>query len=242
MLPIYICEDEIVFRNFLVSVLEKYITINAYSMNIKLSTDNPFELIEDVEHAKLRGVYLLDIDIKNDVYNGFTLAQKIREIDPRGFIIFITSHEELSFMTFKYRVEAMDYIIKGSEDKVRERVIECIESVQNRLIDDKNSREAYYTIELFHEIHNIPMKDILYFETSSSKHKIILHTLTEDIEYINTLKNVEKDMGEAFLKVHRSYLVNKKAIKAIFLADNLVELIDGSTCPISRLLKKNIKL
>lgn len=48
--------------------------------------------------------------------NGFELAQEIRKFDPRGFIIFITTHAELSYMTFTYKVEALDYIIKDDID------------------------------------------------------------------------------------------------------------------------------
>ena len=61
------------------------------------------------------------VDMANDLgadINGINLGEEIRQLDPTGYIIFITTHAELSHLTFKYKVEALDYIIKDdfSED------------------------------------------------------------------------------------------------------------------------------
>ena len=46
--------------------------------------------------------------------SGLELAVKLREYDPRGFIVFITAHDDMMFETFRYRLEALDYIVKGA--------------------------------------------------------------------------------------------------------------------------------
>ncbi|WP_241960035.1 PfkB family carbohydrate kinase, partial [Staphylococcus gallinarum] len=40
------------------------------------------------------------------------LASEIRKHDPVGNIIFVTSHSELTYLTFVYKVAAMDFIFK----------------------------------------------------------------------------------------------------------------------------------
>ncbi|MBA5760556.1 response regulator, partial [Escherichia coli] len=70
-----------------------------------LSTGDPFELVSRMPRHQGMGLYFLDIDLGQPDMNGFELAQEIRKFDPRGFIIFITTHAELSYMTFTYKVE-----------------------------------------------------------------------------------------------------------------------------------------
>ena len=60
----------------------------------------------------------LDVELKNEPMDGFGLGKIIRETDPRGFIIYVTAFEELAFETFRYHLEALDYIIKGDMEKM----------------------------------------------------------------------------------------------------------------------------
>lgn len=53
----------------------------------------------------------LDIQLEADI-NGIKLASEIRKHDPVGNIIFVTSHSELTYLTFVYKVAAMDFILK----------------------------------------------------------------------------------------------------------------------------------
>ena len=54
------------------------------------------------------------------------MAEKIRDIDSLGYIIFITTHSELTYLTFKYRVEAMDFILKDNVNEIDFRINECL--------------------------------------------------------------------------------------------------------------------
>ena len=66
---------------------------------------------------KHRGIFL-DICLQSEM-TGLILAQELRKIQPRCFIIFITSHSEMSILTFQYKVEALDFIIKDSSENIR---------------------------------------------------------------------------------------------------------------------------
>ncbi len=99
-------------------------------MKLLISTDNPEELIEQLKKSENTGLYFLDIDLKSSK-NGLMLAKEIREYDPRGFIVFITSHSEMSFITFQYKVEALDFILKNDPHQLQHRICECIENVNS---------------------------------------------------------------------------------------------------------------
>lgn len=79
-------------------------------MKLQISTDNPDELIKQLKKSENTGLYFLDIDLKSNK-NRIMLAKEIQEYNPRGFIVFITSHSEMSFITFQY-LEALDFILK----------------------------------------------------------------------------------------------------------------------------------
>lgn len=87
----------------------------------------------------------LDIQLSTD--NGIKLGSEIRKHDPVGNIIFVTSHSELTYLTFVYKVAAMDFIFKDDPAELRTRIIDCLETAHTRLqlLSKDNSVE---TIEL----------------------------------------------------------------------------------------------
>ena len=107
MLDIFVCEDYAVQRQNIVRIIENTVLMEELDTRLVLETGDPYVLLDKVRDGQNTGIYFLDIDLNNDM-NGMKLAQQIRLFDPRGFIIFITAHSELSYMTFSYRVEAMD--------------------------------------------------------------------------------------------------------------------------------------
>ena len=102
-------------------------------MNIICATTNPLELTQQINAKNQRAIYFLDVDLKHEQYDGFTLAKQIRKVDTRGFIIFVTTHEELMFETFKYRLEAMSYLIKD-DSSLEKQIRHCLEDIHNLII------------------------------------------------------------------------------------------------------------
>ena len=68
-------------------------------MEIVLATTDPLELLKKF-NSQETNVFFLDIDLANEQYNGLSLALKIRESDPNGFIVFITAHLEFCMLIF----------------------------------------------------------------------------------------------------------------------------------------------
>ena len=102
MIDIYICEDIQKQRERIAYYVETAIMIEEYDMELKLATDDAGAFLQAVKKSKNTGLYFLDIDLGSGK-NGLELAREIREYDPRGFIVFVTSHSEMSLLTFQYR-------------------------------------------------------------------------------------------------------------------------------------------
>ena len=99
MLDIFVCEDNAVQRQTIVQTIQNTVLIEELDMQLVLNTGDPYVLLEKIRNSQNTGIYFLDIDLGSDI-NGMKLAQLIRLYDPRGFIVFITAHSELSYMTF----------------------------------------------------------------------------------------------------------------------------------------------
>ena len=216
MLNIFVCEDNAIQRRTIVQTIQNIILMEELDMQLILDTEDPYVLLEKVKASQGTGIYFLDIDLNSDM-NGMKLAQQIRLFDPRGFIIFITAHSELSYMTFQYRVEAMD-----------------------RYTLQTNKTHKVYTIETGGRKISVDYNDIFFFETSGNIHKVILHAKNRQIEFSGTIKELAATLGDGFVRCHRSFLVNKRNIKEIDAKNRIIYFINGESCLMSTRMMKGL--
>lgn len=240
LIDVYICEDVKEQREKIVRYVNAAILIHEYDMKIKIDTCHPDEIIEKLRTSENMGLYFLDIELKTD-RNGLRLAQEIREYDPRGFIVFITSHSEMSYLTFQYKVEALDYILKDEPQQLQSRICTCMEHVNNKYMNINRGYRKTISITKGGRKIILEYNMILFFETSGNEHKIIVHTMNKSIEFFGKMKDIEARVANDFIRCHRSYLVNKKNIKEIKYADKVIVMINGAVCPVSHRMLNRVK-
>ncbi len=239
MLNVFVCEDNFAQRRTIVQIIQNMILIEELDMQLVLDTENPYMLLEKVKTSQNTGIYFLDIDL-NSSMNGMKLAQQIRLFDPRGFIIFITAHSELSYMTFQYRVEAMDFVLKDNPAEIEIKIKECLLNALERYILQTNKTHKVYTIEAGERKISIDYEDIFFFETSSNIHKVILHAKDRQIEFSSTIKKLTNTLDDNFVRCHRSFLVNKNNIKEIDAKNRIIYFTNGETCLMSTRMMKEL--
>lgn len=240
MIPVYICDDEPFISSRLNKIIKDQIMILDGDMGPVRVADTPAELLEMQRRDTVPAVYFLDIDFPGQI-SGLKLAQELRRYDPRGFIVFITAHGDLAFETFRLRLEALDYIVKGDFDAMSVRVRDCLSSIQDRLRDEPSGQGRYCTLKLFDTVRHIPVEDILYFEALGYKHALRLHMADELVEFNNSLDHFAQQLGDGFWRCHRGFLVNRSHIRKVYLKEQIVELDTGEECPLSRKAKAEYK-
>ncbi len=239
MLNIYVCEDHDVQRRAIVKIIQNTILIEEQDMQLVLDTADPYALLEKVKASQNTGIYFLDIDLHSDI-NGMQLAQKIRLFDPRGFIIFITAHSELSYMTFQYRVEAMDFVLKDNPAEAKVKIRECLLKAMERYTLQTNKTQKVYTIEVGGRKISVDYDDIFFFETSGNIHKVILHAKNRQIEFTSTIKELAGTFDDSFVRCHRSFLINKNNIREIDVKNRMIYFTNGETCLVSTRMMKGL--
>jgi len=232
MLKIFVCEDNREQRERFYKIIKDIILIEELDMELALVSDKPDDIINYVSENNLSGLYFLDIDLKATI-NGIELATKIRKYDPRGFIVFVTTHAEMSYLTFLYKVEAMDYIIKDNYNNIKERIHQCIIDANIKYSAKTTELQKIFSIKAEEKIINIEYNKILFFETSPTIHKIIVHATDRQIEFYAKMKEIEEKLDSRFYRCHKSCIVNKDNIKEIDRNDRSIYMINGEKCLIS---------
>lgn len=239
MLDIFVCEDNAAQRRSIVQTIQNTVLIEELDMQLVLDTENPYVLLNKVKTNQNTGVYFLDIELDSDM-NGMKLAQQIRLFDPRGFIIFITAHSELSYMTFQYKVEAMDFVLKDCPAEAKVKIRECMLNAMERYTLQTNKTHKVYTVDIGGRKISIDYDDILFFETSGNAHKVILHGKDRQIEFPGAIKELAKTLDGDFVRCHRSFLINKKNIKEADTKNRMIYFTNGETCLISTRMMKGL--
>lgn len=228
MLNIAICDDE---KN-ICSYIEKR-TIECLAKadeeaDIKIFFDSS-ELIESCEDNAVE-FDIIFLDIKMKTLNGVECAKILREKEVNALIVFVTSSAEYVFSG--YEVKAFRYILKTDLVNAFERIFgECLTELNKNIKD-------FYTVKTASEVRNIPLSEILYFE--SNRRVINIHTHKEDISFYGKLDEAEKTLKDKdFIRTHQSFLVNAHKIKSV--KKDCVELSDGNVLPVSKSKATSVK-
>ena len=231
MIPIYLCDDEEAVRHQLQTALEWKIFMENYDMKVVLAASTAGELLDAAANGG-RGVYFLDVDLRDGEWDGFTLGRELRRRDPHGTLIYITSYGDLAWKTFQYHLEAFDYIVKEGEQTGSD-AAQCLEAVHARLLDERHDPAEVFSLRTGDETRHVPLANILFFETAPKAHHVFLHTADSRLDFVGSLNDLERELGGRFIRVHRAYLAAADKIEAVDWKGSRVR-VGGRECLLSR--------
>lgn len=151
----------------------------------------PKQLLEAISEKGSHQIFFLDIEIKTEEEKGLDVAKKIREIDPYAIIVFVTSHSELMPTAFKLQVGALDYLDKSLSKEIFKKRIETA-LLHTESLTGKGLADDALLFETPHTQIQVPFKDILYIETSSRPHRLVLYTHRGRTEFTANLLDILK--------------------------------------------------
>lgn len=230
MLRIYLCEDDEYQLEELRSSIDDIIKSIDYPINIEGCFTKAEELLKTIKPNDNNCLYFLDIELKDSI-NGLDTACKIRAMQPRSFIVFITSHPEMSYMTFQCKVEALDYIIKDTQVDLQGNMYKCIDTVVKRI--RVFSETGIFSITTNGKTIMEKYENIFFFEKVKGKGIVIMHCRDRVVSFWESLNNITKRLPPNFYRCRWNCIVNKSNIKEIDKQKKLIYFADGSTCTCS---------
>jgi two-component system LytT family response regulator len=194
-----------------------------------------FEAIETADSIKeairmvkgtVYNICFLDIQLVN--HSGFEL---LPYFSPDTKVVFVTAYSEFAIRAIKE--QAFDYLLKPlnpSELKT------CIFRYEKEYLNNSNSIN-YLFIKEQGETIPIPLVDIEYLEADGA-YSIIFLTKGKSYTTSKTLKTITTSLSEDFIRIHKSYIVNKAMIKS-YKKDSLTT-IHNKCLPVSRVGAKEL--
>lgn len=198
-MKIAICDDDLVLNK----KLHQFIFETYHDINLRIDEyRSGEEFLQKISASKLTYDLLL-LYIEIDKVNGITVAKELKQLSPKTFVVFITSHDE--FTTVGYEVSAFRYLMKPIN---KSKLIETIEAAKEEILSTKSisfqNKDGGYII---------PLNDILYFEAQNQE--VLASTMEQQLLHRGNLNDYEQRLSqEGFYRVHRSCLVNLRFAKA----------------------------
>ena len=188
------------------------------------TTENPLKALELLDNQE---VDLLFLDVQMPELSGIEMAKLI---NPKTRIIFTTAYSEYAMTGFDLNV--LDYLLKPI---TFERFQQAIEKAKDYF--QVSNQEETIIIKSGYDLHKIRLDEILFIEGSSEY--VIFQTLSKRIMSYQTLKSLELSLpNQQFMRVHRSYIVNKIKVNTL---KNKELLIGNFKIPVSETYLEEVR-
>lgn len=212
-MKILIVDDEPLARERLVHLLTE---INQENQFIEAS--NGLEAIEQVNNEE-PDIVLMDIRMPG--MNGLEATKHLMNIDNPPAIIFTTAYDEYALQAFES--QAVDYLLKPIRKERLEKALNSCSKLNKVQLEQLGlqNREISYRTHISAQIRGtlflVAIKDIYcfladhkYVTVKYNKEGILAETIIED-----TLKSLEEEFANSFLRIHRNALIRKDNIEAL---------------------------
>lgn len=160
---------------------------------------DPVQLLK----ADLSSAHVVFLDIDMPGLDGIATGRALRKMYPELIIVFVTGY--IQYARDGYTVAAFRYLLKNSLD---EELPACIRDIEKKRCES----QKHIIVRSLERTESVFLQDILYFEGTEQRH-VVLHMRQGTMERVGKLSDYEQELlGDGFLRIQRSYLVNMRHI------------------------------
>lgn len=191
-----------------IKLLENHIAKIA-SFEVVATCNNAMKALEILN---THDIDLLFLDIKMPTITGIDFLKSLRH-PPKT--IFTTAYREYALES--YDLDVADYLLKPITFdrffRAVERFYRDIKPTQIAVASSPKEAETLIQIKSGTKYHKVAVSNITYIE--SLKDYVKIHTISKSIVSKQKISDLEAELAKhAFLRVHRSYLINSKKVTA----------------------------
>ncbi len=225
-----IIDDEEVDRLMALSFVKRFPVLNIVGV------------FESAEQALLEvnaldvDIAFLDIDMPN--VNGIAFRKKMNEIP---VCVFITGHSEYALES--YDLETLDFIVKPLKftrfEQTMKRIEDFMETkLKAKMFEMSIGGDTIFLKEGYNQT-KISLKDVLYLEALKD-YTYVVTSEKKHCVWSNLGVLLKKDYFQSFVRIHKSFAVQKQYISKIFPQEILLQ--NKTSIPIGRSFKDNLNL
>lgn len=213
-----ICDDSVRDAEFTRHILESWAADRQAELQIELFASAERFLFRYAED-KAFDILLLDIEMGG--MDGVSMAKRIRRDNETVQIVFITGFPD--YVGEGYEVNAVHYLMKPVN---REKLF----SVLDRSVAALRKADRVILLPVEGALLRLKVEKIMYVEAFS--HSVAVVTTEGTFSVKQPISDLEKQLGEGFIRCHRSYLAGLGHIARISKTGLVLD--DGKELPLSR--------
>jgi len=161
---------------------------------------------------------LVLLDIQMPGKTGLQVAEELQSFDHVPLVVFCTAYDEHALQAF--RVKAIDYLMKPIAKEELTRALQRAAEWLDQHSDDEEEAggiRTHISARTHAGMQLIPLAEIFYF-FADQKYVNVYHVQGETL-IDDSLKQLEEEFAEQFLRVHRSALVSRQRIDRLEALD-----------------------
>ncbi|MEJ5103579.1 LytR/AlgR family response regulator transcription factor [Chryseobacterium sp. MYb328] len=182
-----------------ISLLEQYVQKIPF-LELVFSTENPIEALEYIQNNDSDLIFL---DIQMPELTGINF---MKIVGAKQKYILTTAYSEYALEGYEHNI--VDYLLKPVSF---ERFLKSAMKAQERF--SFQEEDAHFFVKSSGQQHRINFNEILYIE--SIKDYVNIRTAGEEYIVLDTLKSMENQLSESFVRIHKSFIVNLDKVKSI---------------------------
>lgn len=167
-------------------------------------------------------VVLLDIQMPE--MDGLTCAQYLRQLEPSPAIVFCTAYDQHALDAFKSHAEG--YLLKPIMQQELQQVLDQLTKLTQAQVSHLEQKEDMDNLEQRHQIvaktyrgvELVPVENIYYF-LADQKYVTVRHK-NGSVLIDETLKDLEQEFGQQFIRIHRNALVSVHYLEGLELINS----------------------
>ena len=165
---------------------------------------------------------VLLLDIRMPGMDGLEAAQHLQLLQHPPAIIFTTAYNDYALQAFE--THALDYLLKPVR---QERLQDALQHAQRltqvqaaslRIADDRSAERQRICANVRGSLQLIPVEEIRYF--LADQKYVVVGTADAQLLIEETLKSLEQEFAERFVRIHRNALVARHYIAGLVKADD----------------------
>ena len=150
---------------------------------------------------------LVLLDIAMPGIDGLEAARHLAAFEPRPAVVFCTAYDAHALSAFE--AAAVDYLVKPVRPERLEAALERVRTfaagLERSRDKDGDGRRTHLCARLRGSLRLIPIEEVHYLQ-AEEKYVVVHHARGEDL-IEESLKSLEEEFGDRFLRIHRNCLV-----------------------------------
>ncbi|WES96108.1 LytTR family DNA-binding domain-containing protein [Chryseobacterium arthrosphaerae] len=183
-----------------ISLLERYVEQVPF-LELVFSTENPILALEYIQNHPSDLIFL---DIQMPELTGINFMKIVGD---RQKYILTTAYSEYALEGYEHHI--VDYLLKPvSFERFQKSIVKARER-----FSFQPTENTHFFVKSSGRQHRIGFHEIFYIE--SIKDYVNIRTETEEYIVLDTLKSMESQLPERFIRIHKSFIINLDKVKSI---------------------------